>query len=102
MEKCNVLWNAFLHSNSGGFLGLLDDLISDGDDDDESAEDQLEDEAAEEIVQNEIEDDVEEIAEEVDDVAATSDPLKDIEANYDEQSIDETELDDGKKFKILF
>lgn len=78
-------------------MGILDDLISDGDDD-ESAEDQLEEEAAEEIVQNEIEDDVEEIAEEVDDAAATSDPLKDLEANYDEQSIDGTVLDDGMIF----
>jgi hypothetical protein len=82
-------------------LGILDDLISDGDDD-ESAEEQFEDEAAEEIVQNEIEDDVEEIAEEVDEVAATSDPLKDIESNYDEQSIDGTVLDDGEIFRDFY
>ena len=36
-------------------MGILDDLISDGDED-ESDEEQLEDEVSEEIVQNEIED----------------------------------------------
>ncbi|KAL7042109.1 hypothetical protein ACKWTF_001033 [Chironomus riparius] len=80
----------------GGIFGILDDLISDGDDEEESAEEQLEDEVSEEIVQNELEDDAEDVAEEVDDVTGSvKDADLDNENDLEDQALEEAVVDDG-------